>query len=382
MVHKAAALALEDGTFFSGTSFGAEGERAGELIFNTSMTGYQEVLTDPSYKGQIVVMTYPQIGNYGITAEDMESRKPFLEAFVVREASKTFSNHKAVESLQAFLARTGVVGIEGVDTRALTKRIRDKGAMRAVVSTHDLDRNSLVRKSRAVPRMVGQDLAKEVSCEAPYEWKEDSQPSSHPANRASLRVVVIDFGVKYSILRCLAAAGCDITVVPARTPAQDILRLSPDGVVLSNGPGDPEPVSYAIATAKRLMETEIPIFGICLGHQILGLALGGRTYKLKFGHHGANHPVKELATGKIEITTQNHGFCVDMHSLPKEVTTTHINLNDHTSEGMRHLQLPVFSVQYHPEAGAGPHDSRYLFNRFVKLMKQQKEAASFSAISR
>jgi len=368
---KKAALALEDGTFFLGRSFGAEAERGGEVVFNTSMTGYQEVVTDPSYKGQLVVMTYPLIGNYGITTTDMESRHPFLEALVVREASKTYSNFAATESLQAFLSRHGVPGIEGVDTRALTRRLRDKGAMRAVLSTADLDRRSLVAKARALPKMLGLDLAQAVTCVKPYEWKGDLRRPHE------LHVVVVDFGVKYSILRCLEESGCRVTVVPAQMEAADIRRLRPDGVVLSNGPGDPEPVTYGIETAKRLLEAQVPLFGICLGHQILGLAYGGRTYKLKFGHHGANHPVKELSTGKIEITAQNHGFCVDMESLPKSVRATHMNLNDATCEGMEHAQLPAFSVQYHPEAGAGPHDSRYLFKRFTDLMRtQRKETAT------
>ena len=368
---KKAALALEDGTFFLGHSFGAEGERSGELVFNTSMTGYQEVLTDPSYKGQLVMMTYPQIGNYGITPVDMESRHPFLEGFVVREASKTYSNFAATESLQAFLARHGVPGIEGVDTRALTRRLRDKGAMRSVLSTQDLDRRSLVAKARSIPKMVGLDLAKVVSVEKPYDWK------GGPNLTASSRhVVVVDFGVKYSILRCLAEAGCRVSVVPAQTEADAILRLDPDGVVLSNGPGDPEPVTYGIETAKRLLDARVPLFGICLGHQILGLAFGGRTYKLKFGHHGANHPVKELSTGKIEVTAQNHGFCVDMESLPRAIRSTHLNLNDGTCEGMEHSELPAFSVQYHPEAGAGPHDSRYLFKRFTDLMHARRREAA------
>jgi carbamoyl-phosphate synthase small subunit len=366
---KKAALALEDGTTFLGTSFGADTERSGEVVFNTSMTGYQEVVTDPSYKGQLVVMTYPQIGNYGITTTDMESRHPFLEGLVVREASKTYSNFAASESLQAFLTRHGVPGIEGVDTRALTRRLRDKGAMRAVLSTSDLERRSLVAKARSIPKMVGLDLAKEVTCVKPFEWKGDVRRPH------DLHVVVVDFGVKYSILRCLEDSGCKVTVVPAQMDAADIRRLSPDGVVLSNGPGDPEPVSYGIETAKRLLDAQIPLFGICLGHQIMGLAFGGRTYKLKFGHHGANHPVKELASGKIEITAQNHGFCVDMGSLPKAIRSTHVNLNDMTCEGMEHAQLPAFSVQYHPEAGAGPHDSRYLFKRFTELMKKQRAYA-------
>lgn len=361
-----AALALEDGTVLFGLAGGAEGEAAGELVFNTSMTGYQEVLTDPSYKGQMVVMTYPQIGNYGIASGDMESRRPFLEGFIVRELSKTYSNWEATEGIQSFLARNGIVALSDVDTRSLTKRLREKGALRGVLSTLDLDPKSLLRKARAHPSIVGADMVRHVTCPKPYVWTPSSGPGGPPK---AGHVVAMDFGIKYSILRCLAAVGFKVTVVPSTAASDEILALKPDGIVLSNGPGDPEPLAYAIDTIRRLLDSRVPLFGICLGHQLLGLAFGGKTFKLKFGHHGANHPVQDLLTGKIEITTQNHGFCVDPASLPKEVQTTHLNLNDRTSEGMRHRELPVFSVQYHPEAGAGPHDSRYLFRRFRDMIK-------------
>ncbi|MBI5630634.1 MAG: glutamine-hydrolyzing carbamoyl-phosphate synthase small subunit [Elusimicrobia bacterium] len=361
-----ALLVLEDGTILTGQACGAEGEASGEMVFNTSMTGYQEVLTDPSYQGQIVAMTYPQIGNYGITAEDNESRKAFLSGLVVRELCRHPSNWQSVESAQFFLKKHGIAAIEGVDTRALTLRLREKGALRAVLSTTDLDPKRLLAKARNVQSMLGLDLVKDVSCPEKYLWVEGYVP---PGNGTKpLHVVVFDFGVKYGILRCLAQIGCQVTVVPARTTAEEALALKPDGILLSNGPGDPEPVTYAIETIQRLLEKQMPIFGICLGHQLLGLALGGKTFKLKFGHHGANHPVLDVDTEKVEITTQNHGFCVDLDCLPKEVRTTHINLNDRTSEGMAHSQLPAFSVQYHPEASAGPHDSRYLFARFKDLM--------------
>ncbi len=354
-----ALLVLEDGSVFPGQACGAEGEASGEAVFNTSMTGYQEVVTDASYKGQLVVMTYPQIGNYGVTAKDNESAKPHLSALIVRELCRKPSNWESVESLDYFLKRSGVVAIEGVDTRALTLRLRDKGALRAVVSTMDLDPKSLLAKAARVPSMAGSDLVQAVTCSQRYPWREGLVEDGK-----ALHVVVMDFGVKFGILRRLAAMGCRVSVVPARTSAAEIAGMKPDGILLSNGPGDPEPVTYAVETIKRLIETGIPLFGICLGHQLLGLALGGKTFKLKFGHHGSNHPVMDLTTRKVEITSQNHGFCVDLDSLPREVRTTHVNLNDRTSEGMAHSLLPVFSVQYHPEASAGPHDSRYLFARF------------------
>jgi carbamoyl-phosphate synthase small subunit len=361
-------LALEDGTVFQGRACGAAGETTGETVFNTSMTGYQEVLTDASYCGQLVAMTYPQIGNYGITARDHESSRPRLSGFIVRELCRAPSNWESIESAGDFLRKHGIVAIEGIDTRALTLRLRDKGALRGVISTLDGDVKRLVAKAKASPSMSGRNLAKVVTCDKAFSWEEGV------AEKPTIHVVVMDFGVKHGILRCLAAMGARVTVVPASTTAEEILRLKPDGVLLSNGPGDPEPVTDAIETIKKLIAERLPIFGICLGHQLLGLALGGRTYKLKFGHHGSNHPVKDLETGKIEITSQNHGFCVDLDSLPKEVRTTHVNLNDGTSEGMAHATLPVFSVQHHPEASAGPHDSRYLFERFRAKIMERKEA--------
>ena len=374
-------LALEDGTIMKGWSCGASGEAAGEAVFNTSMTGYQEIITDPSYKGQLVTMTYPQIGNYGVAAADNESRKPFLEALIVRELCKTPSNWQAVESLDAYLKKHGIAAIEGIDTRALTKRIREKGALRAVLSTIDHNPASLIQKARKLKSMSGQDLAQVVTCDESYAWDEKMPSGIYavPAPAAGwpppkpLHVVVMDFGVKYGTLRCLASLGMKVTVVPAKCTGKQILDLKPEGVLISNGPGDPEPVTYGVDAIRRLLDARIPLFGICLGHQLLGLALGGKTYKLKFGHHGCNHPVKDLATEKIEITTQNHGFCVDLASLPREVKTTHINLNDQTSEGMMHTQLPAFSVQYHPESSGGPHDSRYLFTRFAEMMLKKVE---------
>ncbi|MEK7384568.1 MAG: glutamine-hydrolyzing carbamoyl-phosphate synthase small subunit [Elusimicrobiota bacterium] len=361
-------LALEDGTVFSGRACGAAGETAGESVFNTAMTGYQEILTDPSYCGQLVAMTYPQIGNYGITARDHESNRPRLAGFIVRELCKTPSNFECVESVGDFLRKHGIVAIEDIDTRSLTLKLRDNGALRGIISTLEGDHKRLIAKARAVASMAGQNLAKVVTCERAHTWGENG------CEPRGLHVVVMDFGVKHGILRCLTALGAKVTVVPAGTSADAILELKPDGVLLSNGPGDPEPVTDAVETIRKLIVERLPLFGICLGHQLLGLALGGKTYKLKFGHHGSNHPVKDLQTGKIEITAQNHGFCVDLKSLPKEVSTTHINLNDGTSEGMAHAQLPVFSVQYHPEASAGPHDSRYLFERFKTLMTRKREA--------
>ncbi len=374
-----ALLALEDGTVLPGLSCGASGEASGEMIFNTSLTGYQEVLTDPSYKGQLVVMTYPMIGNYGITAGDNESRGPFLEGFIVREMCRYPSNWESIESVGSYLKTHGIVAIEGVDTRLLTRRLRDKGALRAILSTTDLNAGRLRRRVRDVPSMIGRDLASTVTCGATYEWREPLREGGLESVSFPRRphVVLMDFGAKYGIPRCLTSLGCKVTIVPARTGAAEIAALNPDGIMLSNGPGDPEPVTYAVETIKRLLDTRVPLFGICLGHQLLALALGGKTYKLKFGHHGANHPVKDMVTGRIEITTQNHGFCVDIDSLPREVKTTHVNLNDGTSEGLAHSRLPVFSVQHHPEAAAGPHDARYLFRRFGKLiLKHMKTAKS------
>ncbi|MFA5144429.1 MAG: glutamine-hydrolyzing carbamoyl-phosphate synthase small subunit [Candidatus Omnitrophota bacterium] len=362
-----ALLVLEDGTVFIGESFGARGERFGEVVFNTSMTGYQEIITDPSYKGQIVAMTYPLIGNYGVNAQDVESCKPFLEGFVVKECSKIASNWRKEKSLSEYLKENNILGIEGIDTRRLTLHIRQAGAMKAALSTEDLDEKNLVRKAKDSPGLIGVDLVKEVASRRQYIWNK--------AGQGKYKVVVLDCGVKFNILRELLRNKCQPIVMPADTEAAEILKMKPDGLLLSNGPGDPAAVSYVIETTRKLMG-KLPIFGICLGQQILGLALGGKTYKLKFGHHGANHPVKDLRTGKVSITVQNHGFCVDLDSLnKKEVEMTHINLNDQTLEGMRHKKLPIFSVQFHPEASAGPHDAAYLFGEFVDLMKGSKRRA-------
>jgi carbamoyl-phosphate synthase small subunit len=357
-----AILALEDGTIFEGESFGATGERTGEVVFNTSMTGYQEILTDPSYKGQIVAMTYPLIGNYGVNMEDFESEKPHLSGFVVREASRIVSNWRSDMSLDDFLKKHKIIGIEGIDTRALTLHIRSAGAMKGIISTKDLDPKSLTKKAKESPGLVGRDLVKEVACKKIYEWNK----------KGKYKVVVLDCGAKHNIMRELAEKDCHVIVVPANTSAKKILSLKPDGVMLSNGPGDPAPLTYVIETVKELIP-KVPIFGICLGHQMLCLALGGRTYKLKFGHRGANQPVMDLLTRKVEITSQNHGFCVDLKTLNQdEVELTHLNLNDQTSEGLRHKKYPVFSVQYHPEASAGPHDSKYLFDEFLRLIEDAK----------
>ncbi|MCK5306769.1 MAG: glutamine-hydrolyzing carbamoyl-phosphate synthase small subunit [Candidatus Omnitrophica bacterium] len=357
-----AVIALEDGTVFKGKSFGAAGERCAEIVFNTSMTGYQEILTDPSYKGQFVLMTYPLIGNYGINPEDVESREPFVEGFIVKECSRIASNWRSQETLREYLKKNKILGIEGIDTRALTRHIRLKGAMKAVISTVDTNEKNLVERVKASPGLIGRDLVKKVTCGQTYTWPQPPEKQ--------FKVVVLDCGVKFNILRELAEHSCEITVVPATTKSDEILKLKPDGVLLSNGPGDPEGVSYVVETVKELIG-KVPIFGICLGHQMLGLALGGRTYKLKFGHHGANHPAKNLKTGRIAITVQNHGFCVDINSLSKkDVEVTHINLNDNTCEGLKHKSLPVFSVQFHPEASAGPNDAKYLFHEFMKTMRK------------
>ncbi|MFH1771649.1 MAG: glutamine-hydrolyzing carbamoyl-phosphate synthase small subunit [Candidatus Omnitrophota bacterium] len=364
---KRAKLVLEDGAVFKGLSFGAEGISFGEVIFNTSMAGYQEILTDPSYKGQIVTMTYPLIGNYGVNPEDVESRKLFLEGFVVKEASRIASNWRSKKGLGEYLKENNIVGIEGIDTRALTRRIRLQGAMKAAISTDDVDDKALIEQVRNSKGLLGVDLVKEVTIDKPYNYND----------KGDHKVVVLDCGVKLNILRELSRLNCHVTVVPVKTSAKEILGLNPDGILLSNGPGDPAAVTCAIETVKELIKplaiSHLPfaIMGICLGHQILGLALGGKTYKLKFGHHGANHPVKDLNTNKVSITSQNHGFCVDMDSLPKDdFEITHVNLNDQTLEGIRHKKLPIFSVQFHPESAPGPHDARYLFGEFINLMKK------------
>ena len=369
-------LALENGTVFTGTSFGAEGESTGEVVFTTGMTGYQEVITDPSYCGQIVTMTYPLIGNYGVNPDDVESIHPWISGLVVREYCHSPSNFRASESLSDFLQRHRIIAVEGIDTRMLTRLIRGLGAMRGILSTIDMDDQRLVRKAKDSPRMSGLDLTGTVTCKEPYSWNIlDSTPFAlrtldPHTNEREYHVVVYDYGVKLNILRRLAAYGCRLTVVPSSASALDVLAMNPDGIFLSNGPGDPDAVKYAIENIRKLIGKH-PIFGICLGHQLLALALGGKTYKLKFGHRGINHPVKNLLTGDVEITSQNHGFAVDPESLPAaEVEITHTNLNDGTNEGFRHRHLPVFCVQYHPEASPGPHDSDYLFRKFVGLMKE------------
>ncbi len=366
-------LALEDGQIYWGETFGAEGERAGEVVFNTSMTGYEEVLTDPSYKGQIVTMTYPHIGNYGVNDEDFESMNVHVDGFVVRDLSASFSNWRAQQRLEDFLKSRGIIGLSEVDTRALTRHIRSRGAMKAVISTTDDDPKSLVDKARRSPGLIGRDLVKEVTCPEPYHWDQNTQApwrlAYPPRGGRAYHVVVYDFGIKQNILRCARDLGFDLSVVPADTAAEEALDLKPDGILLSNGPGDPEGLPYAVDAVRELMQQK-PVFGICLGHQLMGLALGGKTYKLKFGHRGSNQPVKNVATGQVEITSQNHGFAVGADSLGPEVEITHLNLNDQTVEGLRHKTLPAFSVQYHPEASAGPHDARYLFEDFLHLMQE------------
>jgi carbamoyl-phosphate synthase small subunit len=364
-----ATLALEDGTSFQGKAFGRISETSGEVVFNTGLCGYQEVLTDPSYRGQIVVMTYPHIGNYGVNREDVESLHPQVAGFVVREISTRASSWRASGELHHYLDEAGVVGISEIDTRALTRHIRTHGAMRGVISALGATPEALVARARASRSMLGLDLVREVTCAAPHRVV----PEGEGADR--FRVVAYDFGMKRNIVRMLARSGCDVTVVPATTPAKEVLALDPEGIFLSNGPGDPEPCAYAIEAARELIECK-PVFGICLGHQILGLACGGKTFKLKFGHRGANHPVRNLRTGQVEITSQNHGFAVDpeLFSNP-EFELTHVNLNDGTVEGFRHRDLPVFSVQYHPEASPGPHDSHYLFREFAGDMAAQRDSA-------
>lgn len=370
-----ALLALEDGSVYRGVGFGAPVDQAGELVFNTAITGYQEILTDPSYRGQIVMMTAPEIGNVGVNAEDDESIHPFCAGFVVRDLSPRVSNWRASSSLPDFMAKHGVAGISGVDTRAITRRLRIGGAQRALVTRKVDDPNGAVESARKHPSLEGRDLVKEVTSAKPYDWNEGLwQTPGGKRNDLPVRhkVVAYDYGIKRGILRRLRASGCGVTVVPANTPAKDVLAHKPDGIFLSNGPGDPAAVTYAVEAAAELCCSGKAIFGICLGHQILGLALGGKTYKLKFGHHGANHPVMDLTTRKVEITSQNHGFAVDVDSLAGKAVLTHINLNDKTVEGMRHDRLPIFSVQYHPEASPGPNDPSYLFDRFVKLMDENK----------
>ncbi len=371
MAQSLAKLALEDGTVFTGSSFGAVGETAGEVVFNTSMTGYQEILTDPSYKGQIVAMTYPLIGNYGANDEDRESPRPQVEGFIVRELTRVPSNFRSGWSLQGYLAEHGIPGIEGIDTRALVRKLRVRGAMNGILSTADLDDRSLVRKAQTAISIVGRDLAQTVMPGKNFAWSEGfcsafASQDLTPGIRRH-RVVALDFGMKWNILRCLTEVGCDVTVVPGTVSAREILALEPDGIFLSNGPGDPEPLTYAVDTIRELIGKK-PIFGICLGHQLLGQALGAKTFKLKFGHRGANQPVLNQKTGRVEITCQNHGFAVDPSTLPADAEATHVNLNDGTLEGLRHKEHPVFSVQYHPEAAAGPHDSTYLFGEFRQMM--------------
>jgi carbamoyl-phosphate synthase small subunit len=367
-------LAMEDGTVFTGTAFGAEGEVEGEVCFNTSMTGYQEILTDPSYRGQIVTMTYTQIGNYGVNAEDVESARPHLAGFIVREKSRRVSNFRADGDLDGYLKRWGIVGMEGIDTRALVRRLRTQGAMKGILSSIDLDDARLVAKAKASPGLVGRDLVREVIPETATTW---NAPLSHWAKLHAVEycqpgpdaphVVALDYGMKWNIARHLFSMGCRVTVLPGVATTDEVLAQQPDGVFLSNGPGDPEPLAYAQQTIRGLLGKK-PIFGICLGHQLLALACGAKTYKLKFGHRGANQPVLNRQSGRVEITTQNHGFAVAADSLPDDLEVTHLNLNDNTIEGVRHRKLPAFSVQYHPEASAGPHDSSYLFGQFRAML--------------
>ncbi|TWI75288.1 carbamoyl-phosphate synthase small subunit [Desulfobotulus alkaliphilus] len=377
-----AILALEDGRIFPCTSFTGAGEAGGEVVFNTSMTGYQEVLTDPSYRGQMVTMTCPMIGNYGVNPEDVESDRIQVAAFIVKEYQDFYSNHRATSSLAAYLKSQDVMGIEGLDTRALTRHLREKGAMRAIISTLEADTTVLVERAKALPSMAGRDLAREVSTEIPYFWRDGRRIPLELSSELNEKiwkknrnhtVAAFDFGIKYNILRSLEKAGFEVLVLPATTSAATVKALNPDGIFLSNGPGDPEPVSYAVKTIAELTGFK-PIFGICLGNQLLGLAMGGKTFKLKFGHRGGNQAVRNEATKRVEITSQNHGFAVDLSTLdPSLVTVTHVNLNDGTLEGFRHNTLPIFTVQYHPEASPGPHDAHYLFNDFSEMVAENKE---------
>jgi carbamoyl-phosphate synthase small subunit len=372
-----AVLALEEGTLFRGLASGAEGETHGEVVFNTSMTGYQEVLTDPSYSGQIVAMTCAEIGNYGISPQDVESRRPQVAGFIIRDESPVASNWRSAGTLRDYLVANNIVAISDIDTRALTRLLRSAGVMRGVIATGSgLDVQALVARAQASPRMEGSDLVKAVTSGAAFDWPEEDpgEFGIGPERRSKrrLKIAAYDFGMKWNIMRRLSAHGCDVRVYPATTPASELLATKPDGVFLSNGPGDPAPLTYAIENAATLVDSNVPVFGICLGHQVLGLAMGGRTFKLKFGHRGANHPVKQLQTGKIEITSQNHGFAVDPESLPADVVVTHRNLYDGTVEGLRHRTRPVFSVQYHPEASPGPHDADYLFHEFIDMIESQQ----------
>jgi carbamoyl-phosphate synthase small subunit len=377
-----AVLALEDGTWYRGVAAGAHGEARGEVVFNTSMSGYQEILTDPSYAGQIVTMTAPQIGNYGVAPGDAESQAPKVAGFIMREASPVASNYRANSTLHDYLVRHNIVAIADIDTRALTRVLRSAGVMRGIIATGQVDPAELVDKARAIPQMEGSDLVKEVTCALPFEWRDQAAQFGEADHREfgiapercakrPLRIAAYDFGIKYNILRRLSAYGCDVKVFPATAPASDLLAINPDGVFLSNGPGDPAALDSAIDNVRDLLRADVPMFGICLGHQILGLAYGASTYKLKFGHRGANHPVKELQSGKVEITSQNHGFAVDPATLPDDVTPTHVNLYDGTLEGFRHVNKPVFSVQYHPEASPGPHDADYLFCQFLDEIEKR-----------
>lgn len=371
-----AKLVLEDGSEYEGWSFGADGETTGEIVFNTSMTGYQEILSDPSYCGQLVVMTYPLIGNYGINEQDFESKKPYVRAMIVKEICDEPSNWRSTMTMSELFDKHQIMGIEGLDTRAITRHVRHYGAMRAILSSRDLNSARLLEKVKQAPSMVGANLVNEVTCPEAYSWNTSNDPSwqfrDNITSEAANKIVVYDFGVKHNILRKFSERGCSLDIVPSYTKAEEVLAMNPDGVFLSNGPGDPEAVDYVIPEIRKILEKK-PVFGICLGQQLLGIALGGRTFKLKFGHRGANHPVKNLATGVIEITSQNHGFALDPKSLDeKEIELTHFNLYDGTLEGFRHKSLPVFSVQYHPEASPGPHDSDYLFNLFMDSIERSR----------